>query len=48
MKITDFIKKDSIALNVEASQKEEVIQKAVELMSKNGNLIHKEEYFKLL
>ena len=48
MKITDFIKKDSIALNVEASQKEEVIQKAVELMSKNGNLIHKEEYFKLV
>ena len=48
MKITDLIKKDSIALNVEASKKEEIIKKAVDLMSKNGNIINKDEYFKLV
>ena len=48
MKITDLIKKDSIALEVEASKKEEIIQKAVDLMSKNGNIINKDEYFKLV
>ena len=48
MKITDLIKKDSIDLNVEASQKEEVIKKAVELMNNNGNIIDKDEYLKLV
>lgn len=48
MKITDLIKKDSIDLNVEASNKEEIIQKAVELMSQNGNITNKDEYLKLV
>lgn len=48
MKITDLLKKDSIDLNVEASTKEEVIRKAVELMNKNGNIINKDEYLKLV
>jgi PTS system fructose-specific IIC component len=48
MKITDLLKKDSIDLNVQASQKEEILEKAVELMSKNGNIINKDEYLKLV
>lgn len=48
MKITDLIKKDSIDLNVEASNKEEIIKKAVELMNKNGNISNKEKYLKLV
>lgn len=48
MKITDLLKKESIDLNVEASQKEEVIKKAVELMNKNGNINNKDEYLKLV
>ena len=48
MKITDLIKKDAIDLNVKASQKEEIIKKAVELMDKNGNIINKNEYLKLV
>ncbi len=48
MKITDLIKKDAIDLNVEASSKKEIIQKAVELMSQNGNIINKDEYLKLV
>lgn len=48
MKITDLIKKDAIDLNVEVSQKEEVIQKAVELMTRNGNIKNKDEYLKLV
>lgn len=48
MKITDLINKESIDLNVEASQKEEIIKKAVELMSKNGNIIDKDQYLKLV
>lgn len=48
MKIIDLINKDAIDLNVEASRKEEVIQKAVELMSHNGNIINKDEYLKLV
>ena len=48
MKITDLISKDSIDLQVEASSKEEILKKAVELMNQNGNIIHKEEYLKLI
>ena len=48
MKITDLLKKDSIDLNVEASNKEEILKKAVELMNKNGNIIDKDEYLKLV
>lgn len=48
MKITDLLKKDSIDLNVEASNKDEIIKKAVELMDKNGNIIDKDKYLELV
>ncbi len=48
MKITDLMSKDSIDLKVEASSKEEILKKAVELMNQNGNIIHKDEYLKLV
>ena len=48
MKITDLLKKDSIDLNVEASNKEEEQKKAVELMNKNGNIIDKDKYLELV
>lgn len=48
MKITDLIKKEAIDLKVKASKKEEIIQKAVELMTKNGNINNQEEYLKLV
>ena len=48
MKITDFIKKEAIDLNVKASTKKEIIEKAVELMSKNQNITNKEDYLKLV
>lgn len=48
MKITDLIRKDSIDLKVEASTKEEILKKAVELMHQNGNIVNQEEYLKLV
>lgn len=48
MKITDLIKEDAIDLNVEATKKQEVIRKAVDLMNKNGNINNYEEYLKLV
>lgn len=48
MKITDLLKKDSIDLNVEASNKEEILKKAVELMNNNGNIIDKDKYLELV
>ena len=48
MKITDLISKDSIDLNVEASSKEEILKKAVELMNQNGNILDKVAYLKLV
>lgn len=48
MKITDLIKKDAIDLNIEASQKQEVIRKAVDLMNENGNINNYDEYLKLV
>lgn len=48
MKITDLLKKDAIDLNVKASNKEDVLKKAVELMSKNGNISNKEKYMELV
>ncbi len=48
MRITDLLKKESIDLKVEALKKEEVLKKAVELMSKNGNITQKEEYLNLV
>ena len=48
MKITDLLKKESIDLNVEASSKEEILKKAVELMDKNGNITDKDKYLELV
>ena len=48
MKITDLINKDAIDLNVEAASKEEVIKKAVELMTHNGNIKDKDAYLELV
>lgn len=48
MKITDLLKKDSIDLNVEASNKKDILKKAVELMNKNGNIIDKDKYLELV
>lgn len=48
MKITDLLKKDSIDLNVEASNKKDILKKAVELMNKNGNIINKDKYLELV
>mgnify|MGYP000993451574 CR=1 FL=1 len=43
MKITDLLTKESIDLNVKASNKKDVIEQAVELMEQNGNINNKEE-----
>lgn len=48
MKITDLINKEAIDLHVEATEKEEIIKKAVELMNNNGNIINKDEYLELV
>ena len=48
MKITDLLKRDSIDLNVEASNKKDILKKAVELMNKNGNIIDKDKYLVLV
>lgn len=48
MKITDLLKKESIDLNVNASSKKEVIEKAVKLMEHNGNIKDKQKYLELV
>ena len=48
MKITDLFKKESIDLNVKASSKKEVIEKAVKLMEHNGNIKDKQKYLELV
>ena len=48
MKITDLLTKEAIDLNVKATNKKDVIEKAVELMQYNGNINNKEEYLKLV
>ena len=48
MKITDLIKEDSIDLHVNVLTKDEVLQKAVELMVNNGNIRNQEEYLNLV
>lgn len=48
MKITDLLKKDSIDLNVEASNKEEILKKVVELMNKNENITDEGKYLELV
>lgn len=44
MRITDLLKKEGIALDVEVSSKGEAINTLVELMDKTGNLVNKEEF----
>ena len=44
MKITDLLSKSAIQLKGTADSKEEVINKMVDLMTNNGNIINKEEY----
>ncbi len=46
MKITDLLGKGAVLLNVSASGKEDVINQAVELMAKQGNITDKELYKK--
>ena len=48
MKITDLISTASIDLNVKAKNKEELIEKAVKLMTKNGNIKDEQKYLELL
>lgn len=48
MKITDLLTKEAIDLNVKATNKKDVIEKAVELMQYNGNINNKDEYLKLV
>ncbi len=46
MKITDLLSEKTIALNVKASSKEDVIKQAVKLISKSGNISDVEVYQK--
>ena len=46
MRITDLLKKESIALGVSAANKDEAIDKLIGLMDASGNLKNKEEYKK--
>ena len=44
MKITDLLSAEAIDLNVTASSKNDVLEKAVELMNRTGNITNKEQY----
>ena len=44
MKITDLLSTSAIKINGTANSKEELINKMVDLMANNGNIINKEEY----
>lgn len=44
MKITDLLSAEAIDLNVTASSKNDVLEKAVELMNSTGNITDKEQY----
>lgn len=44
MKITDLLSTEAIELHAEASDKKEILQKAVDLMCKTGNITDKEQY----
>jgi len=48
MRITDLINKEAIGLNIQASSKEEVLQRAVELMCQNENIANKHAYLELV
>jgi PTS system fructose-specific IIC component len=44
MKITDLLSVNAVDLNVSASSKEDVLNKAVDLMCKQGNITDKDQY----
>ena len=44
MKITDLLSEEAIQINGVANSKNEVIDKMVDLMTKNGNINDKEKY----
>ncbi|MCM1494464.1 MAG: fructose-specific PTS transporter subunit EIIC [Bacteroides sp.] len=44
MKITDLLSSNAIDLNVSASDKQDILQKAVDLMCKTGNITDREQY----
>ena len=48
MKITDLLGENAIKLNGIASTKQEVIDKMIDLMMNNGNIINKEEYRRIV
>lgn len=48
MKITDLLNKNAIRLNGTFKNKEEVIDKLIELMTTNGNITDKEKYKKVV
>ena len=48
MKITDILNKNAIQLNGTFKNKEEVIDKLIELMTTNGNITDKEKYKKVV
>ena len=44
MKITDLLSTEAIELHAEASDKKDILQKAVDLMCKTGNITDREQY----
>ena len=46
MRITDMLNKNSVSMNVEADNKNSIIDKLIELVDKSGNLLDKDEYKK--
>lgn len=46
MKITDLLTVNAVDLNVSAGSKKEILEKAVDLMEKQGNISNKTEYLK--
>lgn len=44
MKITDLLSVEAIDLNAQASDKKDILQKAVDLMCKTGNITDREQY----
>ena len=48
MKITDLLSKSAIQLNGTANNKDEVIDKMVDLMTQNGNIINRSEYKRIV
>ena len=46
MKITDLLSVDAVELNVNASDKEDILKKAVGLMVRQGNITDEDQYLK--